>query len=483
MRIARAADDAQRRRKEDLLDDTTRQGGTPMLETAAQPLDPRHLRAVLDGELFVPGDEGWDDARLAWNLAVDQQPAAVAVPATAADVAEIVGFAAVEGYRVAPQGTGHGASALGDLQDTILIKLHRLRGVSIDPEARTARVEAGTIWIEVVEAAAEHGLAALAGSSPDVGVVGYTLGGGLSWLARKHGIGANHVTAAEIVTAEGKLRRVDRENDPDLFWAIRGGGGNFGVVTALEFAVFPYTEVYAGVLWFPAERATEILRAWRDWTETVPEEMSSVGRIMQFPPLPIFPDEVSGKSFALVEVIWSGDAADGEKLVEPLRALGPAMDTVATIPMTALSKLHMDPEHPVPGAGDGGTLTGLDDAAIDALVAGTVGAPLLSTEVRHLGGAGARAEAGHGALAAFAAPYIHFSVGIAPTPEAKAAVRAAVAGLRASLEPWEAPHTYLNFSDEPRDPSQHFTEAALHRLRRIKATVDPAAVIRSNHPV
>jgi hypothetical protein len=453
------------------------------LELATKALDPRHLRAVLEGEVFVPGDEGWDEARLAWNLAVDQQPAAVAVPASPADVVEIVDFAREEGLRVAPQGTGHGASALGDLADTILVKLNRLRGVSIDPAARTARVEAGTIWIEVVEAAAEHGLAALAGSSPDVGVVGYTLGGGLSFLGRKYGLGANQVTAAEIVTADGELRRVDRDNDPDLFWAIRGGGGDFGVVTALEFGLFPHTEVYAGVLWFPVERATEVLRMWRDWTADVPEEMTSLGRIMQFPPLPFFPPEFSGKSFALVEVIWCGPAAAGEALIEPLRALGPVMDTVATIPMTALSQLHMDPEHPVPGAGDGGTLSGLDDAAIDALVAGTVGAPILSTEVRQLGGAIARAAAGHGAIAAFEAPFIQFSVGMAPTPEAKAAVQGAVGALRASLAPWAAPHSYLNFSEEQRDASAHFTETALHRLRRIKATYDPASVIRSNHPV
>jgi FAD/FMN-containing dehydrogenase len=211
----------------------------------------RQLRGVIDGEVVTPGDAAWDEARRAWNLTVDQQPTAVAIPESVADVRQIVDFAREEGLRVAPQGTGHGAAALGSLEETILVKLHRLRGVEIDPERRSARVEAGVIWVEVVEAAAEHGLAALSGSSPDVGVVGYTLGGGLSWLARKHGIGANHVTAAELVTADGTLRRVDREHEPDLFWAIRGGGGDFGIVTALEFDLFALTDVYAGVLWFP----------------------------------------------------------------------------------------------------------------------------------------------------------------------------------------------------------------------------------------
>jgi FAD/FMN-containing dehydrogenase len=447
------------------------------------PDDLTALRALIDGELYTPEDDGWDEARRAWNLAVDQWPTAVAVPATAKDIVEIVDFARLEGLRVTAQGTGHGANALGPLEDTILVKTHRLRGVTIDPARRVARVEAGAIWIDVVEAAAEHGLAALAGSSPDVGVVGYTLGGGLSFLARKHGLGANHVVAAEIVTADGKKRRVDRDTEPDLYWAIRGGGGSFGVVTALELELFEYTGVYAGVLWFPAERAREVLRAWRDWTETAPEEMTSVGRILQFPPVPHFPEEIRGKSFVVVETIWSGDPSEGEARIAPLRALGPIMDTVKPITMPELSYLHMDPEEPVPGAGDGGMLSGFGDEALETLVSRTVGAPLLSAEVRHVGGAVARAEPHHGAAASFEAPYIWFAVGMAATAEAWQAARAAAATLRAGLEPWAAPHTYLNFSETRRDASTHFTETAHRRLKRVKTTYDPQGVITSNHPL
>jgi FAD/FMN-containing dehydrogenase len=457
--------------------ETVRPGPKPV------PEDVTALRALIDGDLYTPENEGWDEARRAWNLAVDQWPVAVAVPSSAKDVREIVDFARLEGLRVAPQGTGHGASVLGALEDTILVKTHRMRGVTIDAERRVARVEAGAIWMDVVEAAAEHGLAALAGSSPDVGVVGYTLGGGISLLARKHGLGANHVTAAEIVTADAKQRRIDRDNDPDLFWAIRGGGGNLGVVTALEIELFPYAGVYAGILWFPVERAREVLRAWRDWTETVPEEMTSVGRILQLPPIPVFPEEIRGKSFVVVEAIWSGDQAEGETQVAPLRALGPVLDTVKPMTMPELSHLHMDPEGPVPGAGDGGTLIGFDDDAIESLVARTVGAPLLSAEVRHLGGAVARAEPHHGAVATFDAPYIWYAVGMAPTPEAKEAVRDAARSVRAGLEPWAARHTYLNFSETRRDPSTHFTEAAHYRLRRVKSAYDPYGLMTSNHPL
>ena len=443
--------------------------------------DVRRLRARMTGELVVPGDESWDEARQAWNLTVDQRPAAVAIVEDVQDVVSVINFASESGLRVAPQGTGHNAVVLGDLHDTILLKTHKLRGVTIDPEQGIARAAAGTIWIEVVEAAAEHGLAALAGSSPDVGIVGYTLGGGLSWLARKHGIGANQVTAVELVTPDGRFRRVDRENDPDLFWALRGGGGNFGVVTAIEFALFPYTHVYAGILWFPVERAAEILRAWRTWTDTVPDEMTSVGRIFQFPNAPFIPEHVRGQSFVVVEAIYAGPSENGERWVAPLRALGPLMDTVQTIPMQELSHLHMDPEGPAPGVGDGTMLAEFGEDAIDAFVESVVGSALLSAEVRHLGGAVGRAKPEHGALSHFEDEYLSFVLGIAPTPEAAEAAEHAVRTTLDALEPWAAAHMYSNFAETRRRSSSFHSETAHHRLKRIKAKVDPENVIRANH--
>jgi UDP-N-acetylenolpyruvoylglucosamine reductase len=446
-------------------------------------LDLRPLRARLEGDVLGPGDADWEEARLAWNLAVDQRPAAVAIPESAEDVAAVVAFARAEGLRVAPQGTGHNAGTLGDLSDTILLKTHRMRGVTIDPEARIARAEAGVIWIEVVEAAAEHGLAALAGSSPDVGVVGYTLGGGLSWLARKHGIGANQVTAVEVVTAAGDVVRTDWANEPDLFWALRGGGGSFAIVTAIEFNLFPIAEVYAGILWYPVEEAAEVLKAWRDWTEELPDEMTSVGRILQFPPIPEIPEPVRGQSFVVVEAIWVGEPAEGERLLEPLRALGPVMDTVETMPVQGLSRLHMDPEEPVPGSGDGGMLNEVDDELIDRFVERIVGAPILSAEIRHLGGAVARRSSQHGALNSFEAPYLMFAVGLTPTPELLEVVEAVVADLRQALQPWEADHTYMNFAETSRKATTLFASESYHRLRRIKAIVDPTDLVRSNHPI
>jgi FAD binding domain len=274
---------------------------------AAAPLDPTALRARVDGDIVLPGDDAWDAARLAWNLAVDQHPAVVAFPESAADVAAVVAYAAEHELRVAMQGTGHGAGARGgELGGAILVKTERMRGIEIDPVSRTGRVEAGVLWAEVAEAAGRYGLAALAGSSPDVGVVGYTLGGGLSWLGRRHGLAASNVVSVEIVTADGAIRRIDAETDPDLFWAVRGGGGSFGAVTAIEFALFPLAEVYAGVMLWPIERASEILHAWREWTAEMPEDMTTVGRLLQLPPIPDIPEPLRGRSFVAVQAFYLG---------------------------------------------------------------------------------------------------------------------------------------------------------------------------------
>src|SRR5215470_8560384 len=245
------------------------------------------MPAVMTPLIAMPGDPGWDDARRAWNLAVDQHPAAVAQPRSARDVADAVRFARRYGLRVAAQGTGHNAAPLGLLADTVLVKTDHMRQVSIDPVARIARAGAGAVWLEVVEAAAGHGLAALAGSSPDVGVVGYTIGGGLSWLGRAYGLSANNVEAVELVTADGRLVRADAGAETDLFWALRGGGGSFGVVTAIELRLFPIAEVYAGLLWWPAEAARPVLQAWRALTQSgVPDEFTTFFRFLRFPPLP-----------------------------------------------------------------------------------------------------------------------------------------------------------------------------------------------------
>jgi hypothetical protein len=447
----------------------------------------RHLDRSLEGKVVLPGDGAFDEARRAWNLAIDQRPAAVAFPESAADVAAAVGWATGRGLRVAAQGTGHGAGPLGPLADTLLLRTGRMRGIRIDPQARVARVEAGVVWLDVVHAAARHGLAALAGSSPDVGVAGYTLGGGMSFLGRRYGLAASNVLAIEVVTADGRLVRADHEHEPDLFWALRGGGGSFGVVTALEFRLFPLTHAYAGVLWYPIERGSEVLHTWGELTRGgPPDELTTVGRFLNLPPIPQIPEPVRGKSFVIVEAYHLGDPAEADRLLAPLRALGPVNDTIATVPTPVLSHLHMDPEEPAPGAGDGLMIDRLPGEAIDAFtaVAGPGAAfPLLSAEVRHLGGEFARPRPGNGALASIDAQYVLYAVGMTPVPELVAPVTAQVEAVKRALAPWAAGQMYLNFAETQRPAAPFWTAPASQRLRQIKADIDPGDVIRSNHPV
>jgi FAD/FMN-containing dehydrogenase len=437
--------------------------------------------------ILMPGDPGWDDARRAWNLAVDQHPAAIALPESAHDVAAAIGFARERGLRVAAQGTGHNARPLGSLDNTVLVKTARMRRVTIDPVARIARAEAGAVWHEVIEAAAEHGLAALAGSSPDVGVAGYTIGGGISWLGRSYGLAANNVEAIEVVTADGRLVRADACTEPDLFWALRGGGGSFGVVTAIELRLFPITEVYAGQLWWPADAASQVLRAWRDLTQSdPPEEFTSAAGMMRFPASPDVPGHLRGRSFAIVTAIHLGAPAEADALLAPLRALGPVTDTVQTIPVTELLRLHLDPDHPVPSVADWLMLDSLPAEAIEkfARTFGTeAGQALLAVELIHIGGEMKRARPGNGALAAIDADYALFAGGMAPTAVAALAVGSAVGAVHNAMRPWAARQMYLNLADTARDPASFWTPAAYDRLRRIKAVVDPDDLIRSNHPV
>ena len=270
------------------------------------------------------------------------------------------------------------------------------------------------------------------------------------------------------MTADGELRRVDHEHDPELFWALRGGGGNFGVVTAIEVQLYAIPEIYAGVLFFPWERSSEVLQAWLEWTRTVPDEVTSVGRILQFPPLPELPDFLRGQQFVVVEAVFMGSEREGAKLLEPLRALGPAIDTFAMVPPVGIAELHMDPPEPVPYTGEGMMLGELDAAAIDAFVAAAgpeSGSPLVSAEIRHLGGALHRAGEGHGALATFDSAYLTFALGMVFDEETYRANREQLALVREALTPYDTGRQYLNFTEDHTDPATFYREDAYRRLR------------------
>jgi FAD/FMN-containing dehydrogenase len=440
----------------------------------------------MSAQWLTAQDTNWNIERSAFNILVDQQPAGIAVPKSADDVSAVVRSAAADGKRVAAQATGHNALPLGSLAVTVLVRTAGLGDVQIDADAGTARVGAGALWGDLVPQASEQGLAALHGSAPNVCIAGYTLGGGVSFYGRKHGLACNRVTAIEVVTAGGEQVRVDTENEPDLFWALRGGGGSFGVVTAFEFDLLPLREIFAGALLFPPEQASEVLQGWREWTAGMPEEMTSVGRLMNFPPVPEVPDPLRGKSFAVLEAIYCGDPADGEELVAPLRELGNAViDTVAIQPPAGIEDLHMDPPTPVPYTSETLLTHELPAEAIDSLVEAVgpgSGSQLASVELRHGGGALSRAPQGAGALATLPGTFLTFAVGFVPVPEAMAPNRAWLGAFKAALEPYDAGR-YFNFVEESFDITQIFAPEVLERLREVKQRYDPENLFHSNHPV
>src|SRR5215211_8678297 len=254
------------------------------------------------------------DSAFSFNTAVDLRPGAVAYPRDAHEVVAAVVHARDHGLRVAPQATGHNVGAYGSLDDTLVVDVRHLQEVSIDPDARRVRVGAGVKWERVSPTLSEHGLAGLHGSSPDVGIAGYSLGGGMGWLARRHGLQANSVTALEVVLADGRHVRTDATHEPDLFWALRGGNGNFGVVTAIEFAVYPVPELYAGTMFFPFERSSEVLHTWAGMLPGLPEELMTWANLPHFPDLPIVREPVRGGSFAIVMGAFLGEEAEGREL-------------------------------------------------------------------------------------------------------------------------------------------------------------------------
>src|SRR3954453_267076 len=305
------------------------------------------LSAQMTGRVVTPSDPDWDATRQVFDLNTDLRPAGVALPRDARDGIAAGRSAGANGVRVAPQATGHNAAPLGSLDDTLLVDVRELQEVSIDAAARSVRVGAGVKWERISPQLSELGLAALHGSSPDVGVAGYSLGGGMGWLARKYGLQANSVTAIELVTADGRARRVDAEHEPDLFWALRGGNGNYGVVTAIEFAVYPVEGLYAGAMFFPFEHAGEVLHAWAELDPTLPDEMMTWAKLLQFPDAPDVPEPFRGGSFTIVFGAFLGSEADVRALLRPVRDLGPPIDTGPVVPGAALGALAMDAPDPL----------------------------------------------------------------------------------------------------------------------------------------
>ncbi len=440
--------------------------------------------------LLRPGDPGYAAEVAPFDLAQIPAPGLVVAAETATDVRYAVRLASRRGAPIAVLATGHQPSVpIGP--DAILVSTRALRGVTVDARRRVARVEAGVRWQEVVDRAAAYGLAPLSGSSGTVGVVGYTLGGGLSpTLGRRFGYAADHVRAIDVVTADGCLTTVTPDADPGLFFGLRGGKSNFGLVTAIEFALFPVTGFYGGALYYDGAHARTVLHAYRKWIRTVPDAMSSSVALQNLPDAGNVPAPLRGRPTVAVRIAWTGSPAEGVALVRPLRAIAPpVLDAVSDQPYTAFGAIHADPVTPVPAVERTALLGELTADTVDALLAtagpGT-GSPIAVTEIRHLGGALACPPRHPNAVAQRDAAFTLFMVGMAG-PDQAAAVRSAEAAVIDRLRPWCTGGLFPNFlSIADTDPDvvrRAYPPEVYRRLRLLKRRVDPGNLFRLNHNI
>ncbi|MEU3053545.1 FAD-binding oxidoreductase [Streptomyces griseus] len=437
------------------------------------------LDVRLKGDVFTPEDPGYEAELAGFNRIARHRPDVVVAALSAEDVSVAVSFAVRAGLPVAVQATGHGIAA--PAPGGVLVATRRMNAVAVDPLTRTAYAEAGAQWHQVISAAAPHGLAPLNGSSPLVGVVGYTLGGGLGPLGRQFGFAADHVTRIEVVTADGSIRQVTRDRHPDLFWALRGGKGNFGIVTKLWFGLMPVRRLYGGGLYFPGEQAGKVLHAWRRWTATVPEEMTSSVSLLRLPDVAAdVPEFLRGTFAAHVRIAFTGPAEEGERLVRPLRACGtPLADSVAEMPYAAVADIHQDPTHPIPYHERNVVLRELGDRATETLlrVAGSGSAcGDLMVEVRQLGGALSRPAEVPNAVGVREGAYTLSTLSPPGSPDV----------VLGPMEQWSTGRRYLNFlagADTAGRAGECFDPETLSRLARVKAAVDPDHLFRLDHTI
>ncbi len=443
------------------------------------------LAEALPGQVTLPIDPSYDADRHGFAVAVDQRPLAVVHVQDAQDVVTAVRYAIEHGMTVSAQPIGHGATLATN--GTVMLRTRAMQQIHVDPDQRIARVGAGVKWGELLAATSEYGLTGLAGSNSDPSVTGFSVSGGLSWFSRKHGIAAHSILAVELVDVSGNLRTVTADSDPDLFWAIRGAGGDFGVVTAIEVRLFPAADLYGGRIMWPLEMARPVLRAWHAITQNAPDELTMWAHILRFPPVDVLPEPIRGKNFVTVEFTYLGSAEDAEALVAPLREL-PAVciDATGEFPVAALSDVCQEPTDPMPTMEWSELLTDLDVETIDKVVdiAGADAPNALTVlQFRHLGGALARGTADEGPNAAITEQYSVFTLGVPMVPELVPAIEASTAAVQQAVAAKRSGRTFYTFLCADTDVTRAFPAESLARLREIKQDVDPNGLFRSNRPV
>ncbi len=449
------------------------------------PLDVAGFAAGLIGTVIRPEDQAYDTARLVHNRAIDRRPSLIVKAASAADVARTVVFARDARLELAVRGGSHSLAGFGTSEGGIVLDLSDMKGLHIDPERRLAWAQAGLTAGEYTAAAGAHGLATPFGDTGSVGLSGLTLGGGIGWLVRKHGLAIDALVSVEMVTAEGRLITASEQENSDLFWAVRGGGGNFGVVTRFQFRLYPVGMIFGGALFMPPTR--EVLRSLGPIAASAPEALTTISFLMAAPPAPFIPAELHGKPTLAIMFVFDGDAEAGQAAIEPFRQVAtPMAEMVTPMPYPGIYQMLKDAENPAPAAHRSLFLDRLDDAAIDAIVEHSAAAtsPATMTQIRILGGAMARVPAGATAFAHREAGVMVIIItpyeDVAEAPIHQAFTQAYYEALRP-----RAIGVYANFLEDEGEARVHeaYPELTYRRLAQVKRDYDPTNLFHLNQNI
>jgi FAD/FMN-containing dehydrogenase len=448
----------------------------------------RELEADLTGSLIAPGDPRYEDARRVWNHAIDRRPALIVQAGSTDDVVRVVRFARSEGLPVAVRGGGHNVAGFSTCDGGVVVDLKQLADVRVDPETRRALAGGGTTWRTFDAATQIHGLATPGGLVSSTGVGGFTLGGGIGHLVRRYGLTCDNLLSAEVVTADGSVLTASASDHPDLFWAIRGGGGNFGVVTTFEFALHPVgPTVLGGVVFYPGDRAVDVVRSWRDLLTDAPDDLSSLVNLTAAPPAPFVPAEWHGRQVVVVATCWAGDPAAGEPVLRPLRGLAePIVDLIGPMPYLDLQS-SVDPLWTAGSANyfTSAFLDGLPDAAIDICADRphrSAGPPARAEiHLHRLGGAAGRVPAADTPFPDRGSPFLVNCLArtaeAADLPEQIGWAR----DTRSAPAAFGTGAAYVNFADDAHaDSRAGYPTSTFTALQRVKDTYDPTNLFRFN---
>jgi hypothetical protein len=448
------------------------------------------VEATSTRPVHMPGTPGYREATGVYNLFAPVQPDEAVIADSVSSVTAAITRARSRGLDVEVISTGHASSMADQMSGVLLVRTVPGGPVEVDPQTRRARIPAGTRWGAVAEAAAAYGLGALHASSPDVGAVGYLLKGGLSFYGRRFGLAVNSLRAVELVAADGQLHRVDADHEPSLFWAIRGGGGGFGVVTAVEIELFNAAGIWTGADWWAVSEAGPLLEAWTAWTRTAPREVTTSFRILRLPPLPGVPEPLThgpvvcldGAALATTSAAVPDVSAQVDELLGRMRAVAtPVLASWRAATTMDVPQTHMDPPDPLPAVGDHMVLGELDQAGQRAFLSTADAAsqsPLVSSELRQLGGALADEVADGGAVNRLEGAYCYYALAIPGDEGQTAAIHRYLAQARTALAPWDTGSVVPTFVEDRGNPGRFMSEERAAFVELIRRDIDPAGLFR-----